>query len=104
MLLSVEKREFLLDLVDVLNHYGTKKDEISLLGYTGNGVVYEDKLLKITSNRQYTNMVVTRKQNNIPIIMLENDVSICFHGEFIYLKEHISNLLFKIEGKNEDSK
>jgi hypothetical protein len=105
MLLSVEKREFLLDIIDVLNAYGTPDDDISLLGYVGNGVVYEDGIVKIITADEHKYCVVTRKSNQSQVIMMERDVVIRFHGEFIYLTEHISNLISKSkEEVNESTK
>lgn len=103
MLLSIEKRDFLLDLVDITNKLGTPNDNISLLGYNGNGVIYEDKLLKIVSVKNHTYLVVTRKYNDNQIIMLENDVAIRFHGEYIYLKEHVDKLIKQIKGNTDEN-
>lgn len=102
MLLTVEKREFLLDLVDIVNALGVHTPDVFLLGVTDNGVVYEDELLKIVSIREHKYCVVTRKMNASPIIILENDVPIRFHGEFIYLLQHVKHLMEKIkEGSDE---
>ena len=97
MLLTVEKREFLFDLIDIINALGTPVDDILLLGQAGNGLVYEDSLLKIVSIRGHTYFVVTRKNSNMPVIIMENDISIRFHGEYIYLREHVINLLKQIK-------
>lgn len=104
MLLTAEKHGFLLDLIDIINALGTPKENISVLGFTGNGIIYEDSLLKITSVKNHNYLVATRKSTENPMIMLENDIVIRFHGEFIYLKEHINNLLKQIkEDKDENT-
>jgi len=102
MLLSVEKREFLLDLIDVLKSKGSIDDNISLLGYTGDALVYNDKLMRITSLNEHTYIEVIRHSSNLPVILIQNETVLCFHGEFIYLKEHVDKLLKKLkEEQNE---
>lgn len=103
MLLNVEKREFLLDIIDVLNTHGTPIDNVSLLGYSGNGVIYEDDIIKIITASEHKYCVVTRKSNQSQVIMMERDIVIRFHGEFIYLNEHISNLITKNKEEGNES-
>lgn len=103
MLLTVEKREFLLDVIDIVNSLGKPEENISLLGRDGNAKVYEDKLIRATSVNNHSQFELIRKSNNSPIIYVENEVAIYFGRDFIYLREHVDKLLKQIkEDKDEN--
>lgn len=92
MILHPDKKAFLHKCLDVLDHYGTKA-RVHILGNELDGIMYEDELIFIQKSSDDLWMEIVRKLNNNPFYFMYNGDSIRFHGEYIYLEDHVNKLL-----------
>lgn len=92
MILHPDKRQFLHKCLDLLDNRGIKQ-EVLILGKHLDGILYEDNVILIAKSLDDLQMEIERKSNNNPIFYMENGMTIMFHGEYIYLEEHVNKLL-----------
>lgn len=92
MILHPEKREFLHKCLDILDKYGTQS-KVLILGRELDGILYEDNLILVMKSSDDRWMEILRKNTNNSVYYMQDGESIRFHGEYIYLEEHVDNLL-----------
>lgn len=92
MLLHPDKRQFLHKCLDVLDRFGTPT-QVIILGQELDGISYEDNLIFIQKSNDDRWMQMVRKHTNFPFYYMQNGTTILFHGEYIYLEDHIDKLL-----------
>lgn len=92
MLLHPDKRQFLHKCLDILEKFGIP-GQVIILGQELDGISYEDNLIFIQKSNDDRWMHMVRKTNNFPFYFMQNGTTILFHGEYIYLEDHIDKLL-----------
>ena len=91
MLLDEEKKLFLLACYKLVT--SKEKTDIVVLGKEGKGFFHDDDVLYVGVTEDKLNMEVIRKENGAPVIYVQDGKMLHFHGEYIFLVEHIGNLL-----------
>lgn len=94
MILHPDKREFLHRCLDVLDKYG-KRNSFVILGKELDGNFYEDNLILIQKSDDNRWMEIVRKNTNFSFYYMQDGTTIYFHGEYVYLEDHINKLLGK---------
>ena len=92
MILHPDKRQFLHKCLDLLDKHGVKQ-EVLILGKHLDGIFYEDNVILIAKSLDDLHMEIERKANKNPVFFMEDGMSIRFHSEYIYLEDHVNNLL-----------
>jgi len=92
MILHPDKKKFLHKCLDILDKYG-KSSPIIILGQELDGISYEDNLILILKSTDDRWMEIVRKTNNFSFYYMQNGTSIYFHGEYVYLENHVDKLL-----------
>jgi len=93
MLLRIEQEEFLNKCLTLIDRLGEAKSDLRILGTTIDGKVYEDDVILIMKSDDNRWMEMERKYNNNPFFYLYEGNIIRFHGEYIFLEEHVEGLL-----------
>ena len=93
MLIDKDKQDFLDNCLKVLDAYGYASDALPILGRELNGKIYEDSLIKILKSDDDQYMEMRRKTNDFNFFYLVEGSCIQFHGEYVYLEQHINNLI-----------
>jgi hypothetical protein len=91
MLLEKEKADFLSMCMKIAEVSGIETD-VMILGTEFKGRLYEDELVYIAISDDKRHMEVERKSTQNPIIYIQDENIIRFHGEYIYLMDYIKNL------------
>jgi hypothetical protein len=91
MLLEQEKAEFLSMCMKIAEVSGIETD-VMILGNELKGKLFEDDLIYITVSDDKRYMEVERKSTQNPIIYIQDENIIRFHGEYVYLSDYIKNL------------
>jgi len=94
MLLTKDKHAFLKRCIEVIEVFG-EENNVIILGRELNGKTYEDDLISIELSENNYFMEVMRKIDGDPIIYVQDGETILFENDFIYLVEHVENLLKK---------
>jgi len=92
MILYQQQKEFLDNCLDLLDANGTIVTDV-LFGIESKCSIYEDNLIKIIKSNDDQRMVMTRKRTESPFFMFNEGITIRFHHEYVFLEEHIINLL-----------
>ena len=97
MLIDKDKQEFLDNCLKVLDAYGHASDTLLILGREVSGKIYEDSLIRIIKSDDDQYMEMLRKMNDFNFFYLFEGSCIQFHGEYVYLEEHINKLVSEIK-------
>ncbi len=93
MLIDKDKQEFLDRCIIILDTKGIPSESLIILGKTCIGKLYEDSLIRIIKSDDDQYMEMYRKSTESVFFYLFEGVCILFHGEYVYLEQHIVNIL-----------
>ena len=96
MLLTQDKKEFLIKCRYILKHIGVK-GITGACGHDGDGACYEDELIYIGEITDGPYMEIERKRTQAPIMYIHDGKVILFHSDFVFLEEHVNALCKKID-------
>jgi hypothetical protein len=96
MIIHIDSNMFLENVVRILNHSGIHHDSMYIMGKETSGLEYSDELFSIKMSDDGLYGEIDRKYNNNPFFMKYNGTIIRFHGDYVYLEDHINNILRSI--------
>ena len=94
MLIHKDKDHFLSLCKKLVEKLGNK-EEVIVLGKESEGKIYEDEVIYISISKDYQCMEIQRKLNGHSLMYMVNGSILYFHGEFIYLVDHVMQMLTK---------
>ena len=92
MLITEEKKQFLNKCYEVAEKQGELLDWI-ILGKEVKAHLFEDPLIMIAVTEDRSMAEIIRKSNGDSIVYIQEGNAIRFPGDFIYLCEHIDQLV-----------
>jgi len=95
MLLTPDRVEFLNRCKTIVKKLGTF-GEMCACGHDGTGYSYSDELIYIAETEDGDYLEIERKSSETPIVYINDNVVILFHGDFYFLHYHVDELYSKI--------
>lgn len=93
MIIHIDSNSFMENIFTLLQNYGTHKDSIFIMGKETSGSEYSDSLISIRMSDDGLFGEIDRMSNNNPFFMKYNGTIIRFHSDYVYLEDHINNLI-----------
>lgn len=94
MLLHKDKADFINLCQTVVTEIG-KESDLIILGKELKGKTYEDEVVVISLSDDGREMEVKRKLTDHSLLYVQDEEVIYFHGNFIYLVDHVTSLINK---------
>lgn len=95
LLINYDIAEMIQRAVDVLKLLGKNVDEVDIDGRKMRGVLYQDSVVTIRSDRMKRNVVVYRNRTGTLVAGIANGIVNSYHWEIVFIDRHLAHLAEK---------
>ena len=93
LLINYDVAEMVTDAMNVLKCYGKLTDSVSISGKNIHGIMYQDTVLTIVSDRSKLNVCVYRNRTETMVIGIADGMVNSYHWELLFIDKHMKALL-----------
>lgn len=103
LLINADVALFIQNVMYILRKKGTLSDDINFNGTHIRGVVYNDSVITIYSDRTRRNVLVYRNRTGTIIVGIANGIVNLYHWELAFVDDHVSKMVSELKKIDENS-
>ena len=102
LLLNSDVAEMISDAMKVMKYYGKLTDSGTISGKNIRGIIYQDTVLTIVSDRTKLNACVYRNRTGTMVAGIADGIVNSYHWELLFIDKHMKNLISQHENAVKD--